>query len=1156
VRFLSLELGKFGAFETLRIAFRPDARLHVVYGPNEAGKSTALAAVGALLFGVPERTPYASRFPGQLRVAAEIVAAGGRSLKFQRRKGRKTTLLDSSGNPLPDDALAPFLGGLSEEVFERSFGLDAARLRGGGEEMLQADGDVGASLLAAASGLRGLAELRRSLDDEADGVFAQRASKDRRFYQALERFNAARAAIREKELRSDAWIKLNNDIEELGLELDRFRAARRAGDMERSRLNRLKRAAPLLTRIRETGTDLASFGDLPVLAPGVPDALQAALEELRVADEDVERARVEEERLSQDLANIDVDGAVLSDAAAIEDLFQRSGGYKDAKRDLPAVQREADSFLAALDRHARSLGLADVDSLETRRPTEAAKTEARKLIKQGRDREAAANAKAGQLSQAQKTYESARIAREAQGADLDPTPLREKYAALGKIAELARKVADNRIALTKDALELADTAARLDPPVGDLEALTRLPMPRPEDLVQFADAFEAASLAAHEAARAREAVEKEIGETTARLARLAAGRPLATADRIAQARARRETAWRLLRDAILRAPEAQPATSLGFHVAEFDRLNGEADRLADDAIEDAARLAKHTLETQRLDEQTREYALTQVAEARAAGLRTETDESWLELWKHICARPRSPAKMQEWSGRIEHCLKTRDKLVARRTELEAKEAELGRIEPILRALGLEAGLREVAGLDCVRLADRFERRLDEIARAWERSRNLETRFAEARRRLEEAKTEDGAAAALLGDWRRHWTVAADALGLEADASIEAAETALEVWDKAFNDAENHRNRMRRVVGIQRNMNDFETEARTLIERCAPAAADLPAEAARLLNDSLAAARSAETKRRAAADLRDAARRALDEARSRHCKAKETMATLAAHLPPGADAVALLTRDGERSRLVSVLRQQRSHLADLADGADEARLVEEMDAFDPDAAAARVVELERLDEALGQQEKDRYAERNRLQGERGAFESGIGAEAALQQRRNAEAELVEAARCWAVLKAASTLLGGALEHHRTARRDPLMTRAAELFAMLTGGAFAGLDQSFYDDDEPKLEACRANGERAPVAHLSEATCDQLYLALRLAYIEDYAARAESPPFIGDDLFASFDDPRTGNGLEALAAMGDRVQPILFTHHLHVVESARVRLGDGVDIVRIG
>jgi uncharacterized protein YhaN len=1157
VRLLSLELDKFGAFADLRIAFRPDARLHVVYGPNEAGKSTALAAVGALLFGVPERTPYASRFPGQLRVGAEIAAADGRRLKFWRRKGRRTTLLDGAGDPLPDDALAPFLGGLTQDVFERSFGLDAVKLRAGGDEMLQADGDVGASLLAAASGLRGLSELRRSLDEEADGVFAPRKGKERRFYQALERFDAARQAIREKELRSDSWIKLNDDIEEFSRELERLRAERRAGEIEQARLRRLKRILPLLNPIQETEAALASFGDMPVFAAGMMQDLQAALDDLRVGGEAAERARIEEERLTRDLANIEVDEAVLSDAAAIEELFQRSGGYKDAKRDLPAVQREADGFLAGLEHHVRSLGLPGIGSLDTARPTEARKSEARKLIKEGRDAEASANATAAQLSQAQKSQDEARIAREAQGGDLDPTPLREKYTALGKIAELARRVADNRIVLTKDALELADAAARLDPPVVDLEALARLPMPRPEDLAQFADAFEAASRAVRETARARGGVEKEIDETTGRLAQLAAGRPLATADRVAEARARRETAWRPLRAAIVGAPEAPPQASLATHVAEFERLKGEADRLTDDAIEDAARLAGHRLETQRLDEQTRRYALAQAAEARAAATFAQTEQSWRELWKQVCVHPRSPARMQEWSGRIEQFMKTRDKLAARRTELELKEAELARLEPALRALGLEAGLSEIEGLDCIRMAERFERRLEEIARAWVRSRDLETRFAETLRRLVEAKAESDAAAAVLGDWRRRWVVAVAALGLEADASIEGAETALEVWDKASNDGENHRNRMRRVAGIQRNMNDFETESHALIQRCAPTAADLPAEAAaRLLNERLVAARTAQTKRHAAAELRETARRARDEAGARLGKAEDTMTTHAARLPTGSDVVALLARETERSRLAEALGRQRIRLADLADGVDEARLVEEMNAFDPDAATATLKELERRDEDLGQQEKDRYAERDRLQRKREEFESGIGAEAAVQQRRNAEAELVDAARRWAVLKAASVLLGGALEHHRAARRDPLMTRAGEVFSTLTGGAFAGLDQSFYDDDEAKLEACRANGERAPVAHLSDGACDQLYLALRLAYIEDYAERAEAPPFIGDDIFASFDEPRTGNGLEALAAIGDRIQPIVFTHHLHVLEEARARLGDVVDIIRIG
>src|SRR4029077_7675048 len=102
-----------------------------------------------------------------------------------------------------------------------------------------------------------------------------------------------------------------------------------------------------------------------------------------------------------------------------EELFQASGGYKDAKRDLPAVQREADGFLAALERHAQSLGLPEIASLESARPTEAKTPKARNLIKQGRNADAPADARPIQLSQAQKSHQDARTAREAEGAQFD-----------------------------------------------------------------------------------------------------------------------------------------------------------------------------------------------------------------------------------------------------------------------------------------------------------------------------------------------------------------------------------------------------------------------------------------------------------------------------------------------------------------------------------------------------------------------------------------------------------------------------------------------------------------------------------------------------------------------------------------------------------------
>ena len=38
-----------------------DAPLHVVYGTNESGKTTALSAIGDLLYGFPGQTPYGFR---------------------------------------------------------------------------------------------------------------------------------------------------------------------------------------------------------------------------------------------------------------------------------------------------------------------------------------------------------------------------------------------------------------------------------------------------------------------------------------------------------------------------------------------------------------------------------------------------------------------------------------------------------------------------------------------------------------------------------------------------------------------------------------------------------------------------------------------------------------------------------------------------------------------------------------------------------------------------------------------------------------------------------------------------------------------------------------------------------------------------------------
>jgi uncharacterized protein YhaN len=193
MRIVDLDLERFGPFTAKRLAFRPDARLHIVFGVNEAGKSCSLAAVTDLLFGIERSTRYGFVHAGKdLRLGATLRDRSGRDLTFRRRK-TKPLLTDADDAPLPDDVLAPYLGGLSREVFRRAFGLDAEALRLSGQELKQSDGELGAALFSAASGLRGFGDARLAMEKDADAIFAERRSQNRLFYQAHDRYEAARA---------------------------------------------------------------------------------------------------------------------------------------------------------------------------------------------------------------------------------------------------------------------------------------------------------------------------------------------------------------------------------------------------------------------------------------------------------------------------------------------------------------------------------------------------------------------------------------------------------------------------------------------------------------------------------------------------------------------------------------------------------------------------------------------------------------------------------------------------------------------------------------------------------------------------------------------------------------------------------------------------
>ena len=94
MKLLEMSLIAYGPFSgTVMDLSAGNEGLHVVYGPNEAGKSSALRALRHLLYGIPGQSaddflhPYA-----KMRIGATIQAGNGDQFEFIRRKGRSNTL--------------------------------------------------------------------------------------------------------------------------------------------------------------------------------------------------------------------------------------------------------------------------------------------------------------------------------------------------------------------------------------------------------------------------------------------------------------------------------------------------------------------------------------------------------------------------------------------------------------------------------------------------------------------------------------------------------------------------------------------------------------------------------------------------------------------------------------------------------------------------------------------------------------------------------------------------------------------------------------------------------------------------------------------------------------------------------------------------------
>lgn len=196
------------------------------------------------------------------------------------------------------------------------------------------------------------------------------------------------------------------------------------------------------------------------------------------------------------------------------------------------------------------------------------------------------------------------------------------------------------------------------------------------------------------------------------------------------------------------------------------------------------------------------------------------------------------------------------------------------------------------------------------------------------------------------------------------------------------------------------------------------------------------------------------------------------------------------------------------------------------------AAALDDELAALNADMAKYSQRRGALLERRAGLVGEHEADTSADL---RRREAglRVELHRLSRRWAVPALARELLLAAKERFEREGRQGVLRHAGDIFRAVTGDEYTGITLGL--DGESFLAMHHSGDLRDPEKQLSQGTREQLYLALRLAFIRNHAEKAESMPVFMDDILVNFDPQRAAAAAGVLATFAETNQLLFFTCH---------------------
>lgn len=1152
MKLIELNLRAYGPFTNKVIAFTEASSeaavqpgLHIVLGANEAGKSTALRALRAVLFGMNDMRDAHLHPKDMLRVTLKLRTVPGELLHVERRKGKgaKSLLFVGSAKAVPVEEWSRALPVDSPELFEQMYGLDYERLLEGGHQLAGFKNDIGQALLAAAGDLGLTVTRMREMQDRAEAIYSSRATSSK-LRQALAAYQSADKAFRDERYTSreyKAAVARRDEIEE---DLRRIARDRAQCAEDLNRLTRLQTAAPHVMRLIEDETTLASFTGSVLLAPDFEERYNTAITGSRDAEGRRDDATIEIGRLTQELTAVPRDAALAAIVAEIDRSKDLLGKIRAARGDCP--KREAEWRRLQLDRDelCSQLGV-PMDTVPH------VVVEQRKRIEVLSGQRLILDAKLtdlpAKISGLQLDLREAEVTLADLPAEIDTTELSDL---LGQ----ARSKKQPEVEIARLRMERDQSVARFDHDLnalplwgGSADELERLRVPLSASVSEFAERFVRDQTRSQQLADEQGRLTSELEACAESLRALEHQQPIPTESELADARARRELGWEAVKESWLQGLEGGPCKSRFLDTPEralpeaYEAAVDGADTVADQLRREADRVeqkraAVQTFEAARRRLTGHEYAVEQ---HRAEIELTESE--WKELWSPTGIEPMRPKEMQAW-------LEARAVLIGEMRDLNRLSAQLTEAEFDVKRWqkSLSVALGESSERTLAELVSRADSRVRAAASVRKARAEAAARIRQLKSNLEGAREEERRSTLDLQKWQQAWKSAIRGLPVSENADPIAVQEVIRTVDQIHSASEEMTGLRYRIDAMQTdNANYTEVVRQLALRACRHDLAE--GDALVVIGELQTLARAAQTNETRAASISEnlvREQQKLVEARALVARFQSAIDELRKEAQ-GEDAGSLpetIRSCHRRRELTARIDGHRAALANSCGNVSLEEFVLEVRNMNLDALPAELEGIRQEMASLEDAKSKNISERDGIDREFQLREAAQALSNAASEKFSAAARIDALATEYIEQQIGAKLLAKAMAAFREKNQDPMLRLAGQYFSTLTCGAFNGL---VIDDvtHQRTLRGVRAStGEHLDLEAMSDGTRDQLFLALRLAYIETCCDKGTPCPVILDDVLMAFDDERTAAALIALRDLSRKTQVLVFTHHTHHVALA--------------